>query len=89
MRSIEDIDKKTLGTLRDGMEKRGPYRILIAPDHKTPLSLKTHEEGPVPFLLYDSQKPHTASHFPFDERAVLEATTQIEDGTELIRLLFA
>ncbi len=89
LQSIEDIDRKTLGTLRDGMAKLGPCRILIAPDHKTPLSLKTHEEGPVPFLLYDSQAPHTASHFPFDERAVQEATTQIEDGTALIRMLFA
>ena len=63
--------------------------MLIVPDHKTPISLRTHEEGPVPFLLYDSRKPHTASHFPFDERAVVEATTQVEDGTRLIRMLFA
>jgi len=89
LRSIEDIDKKVVGTLREGMAKRADYRLLIVPDHKTPIALKTHEEGPVPFLLYDSAKPHTASHFPFDERAVQEATTQIEDGTRLIRMLFA
>ena len=89
LQSIEDIDKKLLGPLRDGMTKRDNYRLLIVPDHKTPLSLRTHEEGPVPFLLYDSQKPHTASHYPFDERAVDEAKTQIDDGTRLIRLLFA
>ena len=89
MQAIEDIDKKLLGTLRSGMTKRGPYRLLLVPDHKTPISLRTHEEGPVPFLLYDSETPHTASHYPFDERAVLEAKTQIEDGTRLIRMLFA
>ena len=89
LRSIEDIDSKVVGTLREGMHKRGDYRLLIVPDHKTPLSLRTHEEGPVPFLLYDSAKPHTASHFPYDERAVDEATTQVEDGTRLIRMLFA
>ncbi len=89
MQSIEDIDKKVLGTLREGMAGRGPYRLVIVPDHKTPIALKTHEAGPVPFLLYDSEKPHTASHFPFDERAVLEATTQVEDGTRLIQMLFA
>ena len=88
MQSIEDIDKKLLATLRAGMEKRGPYRLLIVPDHKTPISLRTHEEGPVPFLLFDSEKPHTASHFPFDERAVIEAKTQVDDGTRLIRMLF-
>lgn len=89
LRSIEDIDKKLLATLRAGMTKRDEYRLLIVPDHKTPIVLRTHEEGPVPFLLYDSSKPHTASHFPFDERAVSEATTQVEDGTRLIRMLFA
>ena len=89
MQSIEDIDKKVLGTLREGMAGRGPYRLVIVPDHKTPVALKTHEAGPVPFLLYDSENPHTASHFPFDERAVTEATTQVEDGTRLIQMLFA
>lgn len=89
LRSIEDTDRKLLGPLRDGMTKRDDYRLLIVPDHKTPIALRTHEEGPVPFLLYDSAKPHTASHFPFDERAVTEATTQVEDGTRLIRMLFA
>lgn len=89
LRSIEDIDKKVVGTLREGMAKRGEYRLVIVPDHATPIALRTHKEGPVPFLLYDSSKPHTASHFPFDERAVDEATTQVEDGTRLIRMLFA
>ena len=89
LQAIEDIDKKLLATLRAGMAKRDPYRLVIVPDHKTPISLRTHEEGPVPFLLYDSEKPHTASHYPFDERAVDEAKTQIEDGTRLIRMLFA
>ncbi len=88
MRSIEDIDKKLLATLRAGMERHGEYRLIIVPDHKTPISLRTHEEGPVPFLLYDSRRVHTASHFPFDERAVTEATTFVEDGTRLIRMLF-
>lgn len=89
LRSIEDIDKKVLGTLRDGMHKKDDYRLLIAPDHKTPLALKTHEEGPVPFMLYDSAKPHSGRHYPFDERAVAEAPTQVEDGTRLIRMLLA
>ena len=89
LQAIEDTDRKLLGTLREGMVGRDNYRLVIVPDHKTPISLRTHEAGPVPFLLYDSTKPHTASHFPFDERAVEEATTQVEDGTRLIQMLFA
>jgi 2,3-bisphosphoglycerate-independent phosphoglycerate mutase len=89
VRSIEDIDKKVVGTLRAGMQKKDDYRLVIVPDHMTPISLLTHKEGPVPFLLYDSVKPHTASHYPFDERAVEEATTHVDEGTALIRMLFA
>lgn len=89
VRSIEDVDKKVVGTLRAGMRGKDDFRLVIVPDHATPISLRTHKEGPVPFLLYDSSKAHTASHFPFDERAVAEATTQVEDGTQLIGMLFA
>jgi len=88
VRSIEDIDKKVLGPILGGMSKRGDFRLLIAPDHATPIAKKTHAEGPVPFLLYDSTKPNRQSHFPFDERAIPEATTQVEDGTHLIKMLF-
>jgi 2,3-bisphosphoglycerate-independent phosphoglycerate mutase len=89
IRAIEEIDKKVLGTLLAGLPKQGDYRILIAPDHMTPISLRGHEEGPVPFLLYDSTTPNRQSHYAFDERAVQEATTQVDDGTRLIRMLFA
>jgi hypothetical protein len=41
----------------------------------------------VPFLLYDSTE-HRTNTVPFDERSIDEAKTRIEDGTELIRMLF-
>ena len=88
IQSIEDIDKKVVATLRAGMDKRKEeYRMLIVPDHKTPVAMRDHDQGPVPFLLYDSEKPNRASHFPFDERAVDEATTQVDDGTQLMTML--
>ncbi|MGO8672673.1 MAG: cofactor-independent phosphoglycerate mutase [Capsulimonadaceae bacterium] len=87
VRSIEDTDKKVIGTLRAGMAGRDSYRMLIVPDHKTPVAMRTHDEGPVPFLLYDSTKPNRRSHFPFDERAVTEATTHVDEGTALMDML--
>ena len=39
------------------MEKSGEdYRILILPDHPTPIRIRTHSSGPVPYLLYDNRK---------------------------------
>ncbi|MDR3710095.1 MAG: cofactor-independent phosphoglycerate mutase [Capsulimonadaceae bacterium] len=87
--AIQDIDRQVVGPVVEAMRKVDDLRLVIVPDHATPISLKTHKEGPVPFLLYDSTSAHRGAAVPFDERAMGEAKTQIEDGTELIRHLFA
>ena len=56
VRSIEIIDSTVVGPLLDYL-KNTPHRVLIMPDHPTPLSLKTHVGDPVPYLLYDSTAP--------------------------------
>jgi len=86
--SIEDIDKYVISTLIEGMQKVDHIRLLILPDHATPISLKTHQDGPVPFLLYDSTTPNRASNIPFNETALEDAKTRIDEGTDLIGLLF-
>jgi 2,3-bisphosphoglycerate-independent phosphoglycerate mutase len=53
VRSIELIDELVVGRILDGLEGQGPYRLLILPDHPTPLSLRTHSREPVPFLIYE------------------------------------
>jgi 2,3-bisphosphoglycerate-independent phosphoglycerate mutase len=87
--SIEDIDKFVIPTLIEGMQKVDHLRLLILPDHATPISLRTHKEGPVPFLLFDSKKPNRSSRIPFNETALEDAKTRIDDGTHLIELLFS
>ena len=57
VKAIELIDKKILNPLISALEKYGEYRILIMPDHPTPLITMTHARDPVPFLLYDNKKP--------------------------------
>ncbi|MGI6122896.1 MAG: cofactor-independent phosphoglycerate mutase [Acetivibrionales bacterium] len=54
--AIELIDKEVLGTLLNGLESMGDYRIMVLPDHPTPISIKTHSSDPVPFFIYDSRK---------------------------------
>ena len=87
MRSIEDIDKFVVGPLVDGLTRQKmPFRLLVVPDHATPLALKTHRSGPVPFLLYDSEK-ETKGGPPYDERALNETRFIVEEGHKLIDLL--
>lgn len=57
VKAIELIDKHVLSRLVEELEKYGEYRILIMPDHPTPLCTMTHARDAVPFLLYDNKKP--------------------------------
>jgi len=52
VRAIELIDQYIVGRLLKGLEGMGDYRILLLPDHPTPLSLRTHTAEPVPFIIY-------------------------------------
>jgi len=48
---IERIDKLVIGTILEGL-KNEKFRILVCPDHPTPISKRTHTSEPVPFLIY-------------------------------------
>ncbi|MBC7959028.1 MAG: cofactor-independent phosphoglycerate mutase [Vallitaleaceae bacterium] len=55
VKSIEFIDQYIVKPIVDALEANGvDYRILILPDHPTPLILRTHTSDPVPYVLYDS-----------------------------------
>ncbi len=89
IRSIEDIDKLVVGTLLDGFQqRRQPFRLLVVPDHATPIALRTHRPGPVPFLLFDSRREEN-SWLPYDERALEDTRLRVEEGHRLIDLLLA
>ena len=55
VRAIEIIDEKVLGPCKEALDKYGEYRIMILPDHPTPLNIKTHTSVPVPYLIYDNE----------------------------------
>lgn len=55
VRSIEYLDSRLIARLKKAMDDSGEeYRMLILPDHPTPIRLRTHTGDPVPYLLYDS-----------------------------------
>lgn len=57
VKAIEYIDKLVMKTIVEGLEKAGEeYRLLLLPDHPTPVEVRTHTGDPVPYLLYDSRK---------------------------------
>ncbi|MDD5948002.1 MAG: cofactor-independent phosphoglycerate mutase [Oscillospiraceae bacterium] len=56
VRSIELIDQKVLQPVCSALAEMGAYRVLVTPDHPTPLCLMTHTNDAVPFFIYDSEK---------------------------------
>jgi 2,3-bisphosphoglycerate-independent phosphoglycerate mutase len=79
VRSIEIIDSEVVAAVRSGLEDLGGrFRIMILPDHPTPLIRKTHTSEPVPFLIYDSAKPLPSGLSGYDE--IIAATTGLRIG---------
>lgn len=52
VRAIELIDERVLPILFDGLKKYDDYKIMILPDHPTPIVTRTHASDPVPYLIY-------------------------------------
>ena len=55
--AIEDLDSRIIAPIKKAMEEAGEdFRMLVLPDHPTPLRIRTHSADPVPYVLYDSTK---------------------------------
>jgi 2,3-bisphosphoglycerate-independent phosphoglycerate mutase len=81
--SIEQIDKEVVGLVRAEMERFDELRVMIIPDHPTPLSIKTHSSGMVPYMIFDKNRPvangigqyneaaaRRGRHFPFGHQVM-------------------
>lgn len=81
--AIERFDSRLLGTLLEGLAKYPEFRILIMPDHATPLAIKTHNSEPVPFLVYDPAHERNSDQ-AFDEASAAASNLRFENGWELM-----
>ena len=90
MRCAEYIDGRVVKPLYEYLKSTGEeFRILIVPDHRTPLEIRTHSSDPVPFVIYDSRHELPADERrQFIERAAYEAKYHIEDGYTLADKFF-
>lgn len=84
IRSIELIDEKIVKPIWEHLKGREePFRILVLPDHATPVALRTHTSDPVPFVFYDSQTHLYHEEYAFTERASREAGLKYQSGVAL------
>lgn len=84
VKSIEYIDKRVLGIVLEGLKKYDDYKILIMPDHATPLSLRTHTNDPIPFLMYH-KKHEVKGDSEFTEETAKKTGLFIEQGYTIMQ----
>ncbi|BAI62520.1 2,3-bisphosphoglycerate-independent phosphoglycerate mutase [Methanocella paludicola SANAE] len=84
VKAIEDLDSKVVGPMLEGMRKFGDFRLMVCPDHPTPLSIKTHARDPVPYIIYDSGRTGKPAE-AYDEKTMKDGLF-IKDGYRLMDL---
>jgi 2,3-bisphosphoglycerate-independent phosphoglycerate mutase len=85
VRALENWDRRILAGLVEGLDKLGDWRLLLLPDHATPLHLKTHTDEPVPYLLVDSRVPGPGGRYTEADTAGLAAVPGHELMGRLVR----
>lgn len=90
IRSLELIDEKIMGQVIEYLDGCGEdYKVLVLPDHQTPLSIRTHAGKPVPFVLYQSSKPQPEDESKvFGEGAAEASDLYFANGYELTDFFF-
>lgn len=87
VKSIELIDKEILGYLMKELDLAGEhYKILLTPDHPTPISARTHTLDAVPFVIYKSYQKRKSNITVYDEKSGFEGGIYLEDGYKLMDL---
>ena len=82
--AIEKLDKHVVQVLIEELDQSGEdYRMLILPDHPTPIRIRTHSNGPVPYLLYDNRKK-LGGQENYSEETAKESQLVWKDGYKLI-----
>lgn len=89
VKAIENLDERVIKPIIQGMNDSGEdYRMVILPDHPTPICIRTHTGDDVPYLLFDSRKNENHT-WKYNEKDAEQTGNQIEEGHKLIDYLFS
>lgn len=86
--AIEYLDEKVIGPICEQLAEAGEeFRMLIAPDHPTPIRIRTHSSDSVPYMLYDSTAPGNYT-WDYNEKDAKASGNYVAEGYKLIDKLF-
>lgn len=83
VRAIENFDRLIVGPIADGLSHSASHRVMVLPDHFTPIKLGTHTADPVPFLVCGTGVSRGGAS-GFSEAEARRAGTVVEHGFELL-----
>jgi 2,3-bisphosphoglycerate-independent phosphoglycerate mutase len=87
VKAIEMIDEQVVRLIKDEMDRSGEeYKIMVLPDHATPLSLRTHTRDAVPFLIYHNKNERQNPEYHYDECSAGKSSLYLRDGFRLMDL---
>lgn len=87
VQAIEMIDRNVISVVKEALDASGEdYRILVLPDHPTPICIRTHTAEAVPYVLYDSKNTEH-NDVCFSERAAAATGIYQPDGYRLLETL--
>ena len=89
VRSIEIIDEKVLPILLEALEKYDDYKVMILPDHPTPIKTKTHASDPVPYMIYHKKGEKDSGVESINEKTAEATGNFVDFGPSLIQHFFA
>jgi 2,3-bisphosphoglycerate-independent phosphoglycerate mutase len=84
VKALEEIDRHIVGPVFEALKARGDYRLLVTPDHPTPLRTKTHSHGAVPFALAGANVARDAQK-TYDEPSAARSTLAFPEGWKPMR----
>ena len=89
VKAIEYLDEKVIRPVKKAMDASGEaYRMLILPDHPTPIACRTHTSNPIPYMLYDnSNMGIKTENAQYNEKQAAESGIVVEEGYRLIEKL--
>lgn len=87
VKAIEYLDSRVLSALTEKLDASGEdYRLILLPDHPTPIACRTHTSDPIPYMLYDSRTDKGASWL-YNEKAAQESGNIVKEGYTLMNKL--
>ncbi len=88
IRAIEDFDRLVVRTVLEGLKRFPEYRVMVLPDHRTPIVRKTHTAEPVPFAFLSSNDllKSPRKDAAFNEVSAQDSGLFVEQGSSLMDL---